>query len=142
MSLPENIVNEARSWKGTRFQHQGRLKGQGVDCVGFISEVAKNVGLLDVEIPADYAPTEDGKIMLQLLREHMELVEEMQPGDVIALCDPALREPSIPRHLAFVTEIRLNTTLICHASEHGVREHRMDGAWLKRIHSIWRLKNA
>lgn len=140
--LAQQIVEEARSWKGTRFVHQGRVKGLGVDCVGFISEVAKNVGLLDVEIPADYRPREDGQIMLRLLREHMKPVRKMQPGDVIALCDEALRNKDIPRHLAFVTEVKDHTTFICHASAKGVVEHRTDQSWLDRIHSVWRLKRA
>lgn len=142
MNLAERIVAEARTWKGTRFQHQGRLKGLGVDCVGFISEVAKNAGVTGVEIPANYRPHEDGVIMLRLLRDHLELVEEMQPGDVIALCDEAVREPTIPRHLAIVTEIKPQTTFIIHASQHGVLEHRLNSLWLRRIHSIWRVKDA
>jgi len=142
MSIAENIVNEARTWKNTRFVHQGRLKQIGVDCVGFISEVAKNAGVLGIDIPSDYRPHEDGEIMLRLLRDHLELVDEMQPGDVIALCDEALQNEDIPRHLAIVTEVKPHTTFVIHASQHGVREHRMDGQWLKRIHSIWRIKHA
>lgn len=139
-TLAQRIVDAARSWKGTRFQHQGNIKGLGVDCVNFISEVAREVGVADLEIPKNYRPHEDGTIMLRLLREHMELVDEMQQGDVLALCDEALREPDIPRHLAFVTEIRPQTTMIIHASQFGVREHRTNAQWLKRVHSIWRIK--
>src|SRR5262245_4461171 len=111
------IVEEARTWKGTRFQHQGRIKGVGVDCVGFIAEVAKAVGI-DVKIPRDYRPHEDGLIMLALLRDHLDLVETPQAGDVLALCDEALRNKDIPRHLAFVTEVTPKTTFIIHASQH------------------------
>ena len=139
MSLPEKLVAAARTWKGTRFQHQGRLKQVGVDCVGFIAEVAREAGI-QVRIPSDYKPHEDGNLMLALLEHHMELVDSMRPGDVIALSDEALKDLNVPRHLAFVSEIRPRTTLIVHASQFGVREHRMDGHWLKRIHSIWRLK--
>lgn len=139
-TLAQRIVDAARSWKGTRFQHQGNIKGLGVDCVNFISEVAREVGVTDLEIPKNYRPHEDGTIMLRLLHEHMELVDEMQQGDVLALCDEALREPDIPRHLAFVTEIRPQTTMIIHASQYGVREHRTNAQWLKRVHSIWRIK--
>lgn len=138
--LPQRLVTSARSWRNTRWVHQGRLKGVGVDCVNFISEVAREAGL-GVDIPSNYRRHEDGVLLLRLLNEHMVLVDEMQPGDVIALCDQATREKNIPIHLAFVTEIRPQTTFIIEASEHGVREHRMDAAWLRRIHSIWRLKN-
>lgn len=139
-TLAQRIVEAARSWRGTRFQHQGNLKGLGVDCVNFISEVAREAGVTGLGIPKNYRPHEDGTIMLQLLREHMELVDEMQPGDVLALCDEALREPDIPRHLAFVTELRPQTTMIIHASQFGVREHRMNSMWLKRVHSVWRIQ--
>lgn len=142
MTLAENIVTEARTWKGTRFVHQGRIKSVGVDCVGFISEVAKDAGVLNLDIPSNYRPHEDGEIMLRLLNEHMVLVDEMEPGDVIALCDEALQKPDIPRHLAFVTEVKPHTVFIVHASSAGVREHRIDGLWRRRIHSIWRLKSA
>lgn len=141
MTLQERIVEEARSWNGTRFQHQGRIKGRGVDCANFVALVAKGAGL-PVEIPANYRPREDGTVMLRLLNEHMELItlEEVQPGDVMALCDESLRDPEIPRHLVFVSDVTPKTIFVVHASEHGVREHRTDSHWRKRIHSVWRLK--
>lgn len=41
MSDIENaIIQEARTWLGTPFKHQGRLKGQGVDCLGLLVGVA------------------------------------------------------------------------------------------------------
>ena len=138
--LAQRLVDAARSWRGTRFQHHGNIKGLGVDCCNFVSEVAREAGVVGLEIPKNYRPHEDGTIMLRLLNEHMELVDEMQPGDVLALCDEALREPDIPRHLAFVTELRPQTTIIIHASQSGVKEHRMNSAWLRRVHSIWRLR--
>jgi len=139
-TLAQRIVDAARSWKGTKFQHQGNLKGLGVDCVNYVTEVAREAGVSGLEIPKNYRPHEDGTIMLQLLNEHMVLVDEMQPGDVLALCDEALRDLDIPRHLAFVTELRPQTTMIIHASASGVKEHRMNSQWLKRVHSIWRIR--
>jgi hypothetical protein len=139
-TLAQRLVDAARSWRGTRFQHQGNIKGLGVDCVNFISEVAREAGVAGLEIPKNYRPHEDGTIMLRLLNEHMDLVDEMRPGDVLALCDEALRDPDIPRHLAFVTELKPQTTMIIHASAAGVKEHRMNAAWMRRVHSIWRIK--
>lgn len=140
--LSQRLVKEARSWKGTRFVHQGQTKGKGVDCAHFVALVARDAGIEGVNIPHDYRPREDGTVMLSLLREHMEMIEqsEMRPGDVLALCDEALKHPDVPRHLVFVSEVKPTTTFIVHASEHGVREHRTNAHWLKRIHSCWRLK--
>jgi hypothetical protein len=139
-TLAQRLIEEARTWKGTRFQHQGNIKNVGVDCVNFIASVAKDAGVKDLSIPRDYRPHEDGQIMLRLLTEHMEMVEEMQVGDVLALCDEACAKPEIPRHLVFVSDITPKTTFIVHASQHGVREHRINDHWRKRVHSIWRIK--
>lgn len=141
MTLADKIIKSARTWINTPFRHQGRIKGVGVDCVNFVSEVARESGI-EIEIPHNYRPHEDGTIMLKLLTEHMHIVEEAKPGDVLALCDEALRERGIPRHLVFVTEVTPKTTFIIHASERGVREHRTDASWIRRIHSIWRIKDA
>lgn len=140
--LAQRLVEEARSWKGTRFQHLGRIKHVGVDCANFISLVARDAGVQGVNIPDNYRRREDGTLMLSLLREHMEPIErsEIQAGDVLALCDETLNHPDIPRHLVFVSEVRPTTIFIVHASEKGIVEHRTNGHWLKRIHSCWRLK--
>ena len=139
--LTDNLVSEARTWRNTPFLHQGRLKGLGVDCAGFIALVAQNVGIT-VDIPSDYKPREDGRAMMQLLSRHLDFIptEEVQPGDVLALCDEALRDRDIPRHLAFVTQVTEKTLFIVHASERGVKEHRMNSHWNARIHSVWRIR--
>lgn len=140
--LAQRLVEEARSWKGTRFQHQGQIKGLGVDCANFVALVARDAGIKDVNIPHNYRPREDGTVMLRLLREHMEMIEQrdMQPGDVLALCDEALKHPDVPRHLVFVSDVTPTTVFIVHASEKGVLEHRTNLHWRSRIHSCWRLK--
>lgn len=140
--LSQRLVEEARSWKGTRFQHQGQIKGQGVDCANFIALVARDAGVKDVNIPRNYRPREDGTVMLNLLREHMEMIEQedMKPGDVLALSDEGLKHPDIPRHLVFVSEVTDRKTAIIHSSEAGVREHRINNHWRSRIHSVWRLR--
>lgn len=140
-TLAQRLVDEARTWKGTSFLHQGRLKGLGVDCAGFIGEVARNVGI-PVDIPSDYKPQEDGTVMMRLMSQHLDFIEtkDAQPGDVLALSEETGRAPDVPRHLAFVTEVTEKTAFIIHASRHGVREHRMDSAWNRRVHSAWRIK--
>lgn len=143
MTTGERIVAEARTWRNVPFLHQGRTK-LGVDCAGFVALVAQNAGLTYVQIPSDYKPQEDGTVMMRLMSQYLDFVptEEIRPGDILALCDEALRNPEIPRHLAFVTEVTEKTTFIVHASQHGVREHRMNSAWNRRINSAWRIKDA
>ena len=44
MVTREQIVAEARSWLGTRWQHQASTKGVACDCVGLVRGVAIEVG--------------------------------------------------------------------------------------------------
>lgn len=39
------IVAEARTWIGTPWRHQARVKGVGVDCIGFVGGVALALGV-------------------------------------------------------------------------------------------------
>jgi hypothetical protein len=144
MPTRADIVSEARSWLNTPFGHGQAVKGRMVDCAHYIEAVNINAGVTaEPQITEPYRRREDGTVMLRLLKEHLELItiEEAEPGDVIALIDSRLTSPDIPRHLAFMTERRSDGVIrIIHASEHGVREHRMDGHWLRRIHSVWKVK--
>lgn len=46
--LRQAIVAEARTWKGTKFQHQGRLKGIGIDCIGLLFGVGRALELVNI----------------------------------------------------------------------------------------------
>jgi cell wall-associated NlpC family hydrolase len=49
--LSLRIVTEARSWVGTRFQHQGDVKGVGIDCVMLALRVYQAAGVLPADFP-------------------------------------------------------------------------------------------
>jgi cell wall-associated NlpC family hydrolase len=138
----QDIVTEALSWVGTPFGHQQRLKGVQVDCVNFIAEVAKATRATpDVDFERNYKQRADDSGMLDELTKYMVPVgslEEALPGDVIALCDEQLKRPDKPRHLGFLTTQDRYPKMV-HASERGVRHHRIDLKFRRRIHSIWRV---
>lgn len=137
---PEDVIIEARSWVGTPWLHQGTLKDLGVDCAGFVEGVCVNVGLpVSPDFTRDYKRREDGTVMLQILGELCEYtMGEMRVANVVAFHDNRAKE--IPRHLAFVSQVLPQTNYIIHASERGVVEHRMDTSWLRKIHSVWRIR--
>lgn len=145
----EQIVDIARTWLGTPWMHQGGSKERGVDCEGFVENVFKEAGYIEVlGAVRNWRRREDGSLMLALLNEHLDLVNgsinEAQPGDILAFCDADLRQPQIPRHLGIYTGQRGDGVhYVIHVGNetHGVVEHRMDARWLKRIHSIWRVRN-
>ena len=47
-------VDEAISWVGTPYHHQGRVKGGGVDCGQFLALVFEGAGITPEIVPEDY----------------------------------------------------------------------------------------
>ena len=154
MATREDIVREAREWINTPWAHQQNIKGLACDCEGFNEGVAVNVGITGLAVVArNYRRSEDGSLMLKILQENLEFVtgsdtreapdmSEVQAGDIVAFSDEQLRRPDKPCHLGIISERRPDGVLkVIHASEHGVREHRMDARWLRRIHSVWKVKD-
>lgn len=96
----KKIVNEARTWIGTPFKHQGRLKGIGVDCVGLVIGVAKELNLSDFDT-INYSRVPNVELMGSLLNEHLiEIpVDEAIMGDIFWI-----KIKQHPQHLAIKSE--------------------------------------
>lgn len=146
LPIGDKIALEAESWIGTPFRHQGNIKGRAVDCANFIKAcmvAALGAGALRLvepnEIPNNYRRCEDGVELLRWLSYCLDIVPTSQRarGHVLALCDDNLREEDVPRHLVIVQEVTQATTFIIDATAQGVRRHRMDARWMRRVHSVW-----
>jgi NlpC/P60 family putative phage cell wall peptidase len=131
------IVAEARSWLGTRFHHQGRLKGVGVDCAGLVVGVAEAMGMT-VQDQSDYSRFPDGEMLEQVCDQQMTRVplSEIQPGDILLM-----RFEQDPQHLAIVGDYEFGGLSIIHSyiQARGVVETRLDDAWLGRVFAAYRL---
>ena len=66
----KEILNEANTWIGTPFKHQGRLKGVGVDCYGLLIEIGRHFNLSDYK-SGGYNKQPDSKRMLNALNENL-----------------------------------------------------------------------
>lgn len=88
----EKIVDVARSWIGTPYRHQARVKYKGVDCAMLVAGIALESGIID---KFDYNPiyTQDWhnhrneEMLLATLDyfgcEEIDL-EQAKPGDIVA----------------------------------------------------------
>ena len=108
--LRARIVAEARSWLGTPFRHQGRLKGVGCDCAGLVIGVARALGLSDVDVTA-YGREPDERRVLRIMAEQLrpKAMAGMRPGDVLLLA-----APRAACHMGIVAE-RLGHPSLIHA---------------------------
>lgn len=147
MSLKQQIVQEARTWLGTAFHHQGRLKKTehhhgGCDCLGLIVGVAQSLDLktkygvpihrLDQQ---NYTPIPDGHNLEMQLAQNFSKKEiaKISPGDLALLAFA-----KTPQHLAIVGEIQNRLTLIHAYSTIGfVCEHTLDAKWHRRVVSLY-----
>lgn len=144
------IVAEARSWIGTPFHHQGRLKRHaqckgGVDCLGLLVGVVQALQLPThlsdrnhraYDIP-HYGHRPDGSVLHQALLQHLDAVPlaEMQAGDVL-LC----RFDHNPQHLGIVGdyENQQHSLIHAYAPVRKVVEHYLDALWRKRVVGVFR----
>ena len=108
------IVEAARQWIDTPFHHQARLKGVGVDCVGLVIGVARELALVPQDLDVlGYPRTPDGTSLMATMRQHMTEIDRaaMQPGDVIVVSFD-----KDPQHLAILGNYRHGGLSIIHAA--------------------------
>lgn len=143
---PKQIVAQARTWLKTPFHHQGRLKHKGVDCIGLIVGVMKELELSDdtgkllysYDVNG-YSVTPDGYTLKATLDKHFNVI----PIDEIALADILLfRFNKNPQHVAFVTDRADGAIgiLHCYSTSHYVVEHILDKSWRRLIVAAYRFK--
>lgn len=114
MITRQQIVESAREWIDTPFHHQARLKGVGVDCVGLVIGVARELALINATFDVvGYPRVPDGTSLMQIVREHMTEIprERMQVGDVIVVSFD--RDP---QHLGILGDYRHGGFSIIHAA--------------------------
>ena len=131
------VVARARSWCGTRWQHQGRLQGVGVDCVGLIAEAGRDV--LSVDEAANYQRRPDGVTLKAKLEQYLTPIAlaDIQPGDVLLFATSGR-----PDHVGLVGDYPAAGELsLIHAyvKLRKVVEHRLDDHWKRQAVAAYRI---
>ncbi|WP_233343629.1 C40 family peptidase [Burkholderia cepacia] len=124
MVTRQQVVDEARTWAGTRWQHQGRLKGIGVDCAGLVVCALRNVGI-EVDDVDGYPRRPDGSL-LEVVRRQTEPTSDWRAGDVVLM-----HWDNDPCHLGILTSP--STIIHAYAMAREVVEHDLDDHMLSHI---------
>jgi len=109
----EDVVAEARTWVGTKYSHQARIKGVGVDCIGVAIGTARALGLVEPDFDIKgYTMQPDGT-MLAHCDKYMTRVDraDMQPGDIVVI-----EFIGDPQHFGMLVDYRHGGLGIVHAS--------------------------
>lgn len=122
------IIEKAREFINTPYEHQGRLRGIGIDCCGLIICVAHELGISDYDI-GQYDRWADGVDLIKEFTSECNPINDWEPGDILVFTIG-----KIPRHCGIVGSKDGNVTLIHAYSTIGrCVEHNLDKVWLDRI---------
>lgn len=129
-----DVIMAAQGWMGTPFHHQGRLRGVGVDCIGLVVGVGRELGVLPAHADRrDYARDPSG-ILLPETRTHLD---EIEIADITPGCVLLMRWFAEPQHAA----IYAGDSIIHAAQTFGrVVSHRYAEKWQKRTTHAFRFR--
>jgi cell wall-associated NlpC family hydrolase len=127
--LRRQIVTTARKLVGTRFHHQGRVPGLGLDCVGLVAVVGRSLGLFDYDV-TDYARLPHEAAMRAHIRAAgFRETDKARAGDVALM-----RFTREAQHVGILTGPGTECSLIHAWMQAGrVVEHRLDDQWRGRM---------
>ena len=134
MTTARDVVDEARGWIGTRWQHQGALRGVGADCVGLLVGVAHALGIADarddMRDPAlrGYGRIPNPALLTEAASRYLDATTECVLGGVVLM-----RFTAHPTHFAIVSSLQPISIVHAYAQARRVVEHRLDDLWVSRI---------
>lgn len=93
------VIEIAKSFIGTPYHHQGRVKGLrgGIDCCGLIICVAWELGISDYDIDG-YSMVADGVDLTREFETNCQRVAQGRPGDIALI-----RVAGVARHCAILS---------------------------------------
>lgn len=126
MTTRAEFIAQTRTWLGTPYHHQGRVKGVGVDCIGLLVCVAGELGIDCSDVPTNYsrAPDADGLFRALESSGHVAPTRDPKPGDIAFF-----RIRRQPTHFGLLTDYGF----IHSDAGFGVVEVPLDDKWRARI---------
>jgi cell wall-associated NlpC family hydrolase len=145
------IVKQARTWLGTKYHHQGRLKKStncsgGVDCIGLVIGVADELNICDANgcllskyNRTGYSMYPEGEKLAHSIATHLSSVEldKMQVGDILLF-----KFWKEPQHVGILSEYPTGGfgLIHCNSSSDTVVEQPLSDAWRRMITHVYRFK--
>jgi NlpC/P60 family putative phage cell wall peptidase len=138
----EQVVALARVWLGTPYHHQASVRGVGVDCLGLLRGVWRDLYGREPEALPDYArgvaELAAGEPLLAAARRHLLGVaaRDMRPGDVLLF---RWQRTTPVKHVGILT----TPTTLLHAVEgRTVAEEPFAPCWRRRLAAAFRFPPA
>jgi cell wall-associated NlpC family hydrolase len=145
------IVKQARTWLGTKYHHQGRLKKSanclgGVDCIGLVIGVANELSICDIQgnllslqDRTGYSMNPEKEKLAESFSSHLSLIsqEQMQVGDILLF-----KFWKEPQHIGILSTYPTGGFGIihCNSSSGSVVEQPLSDTWRRMITHVYRFK--
>jgi len=139
--MRSDVVESARGWLGTRWQHQASVKGVGTDCIGFIAGVALECGSVDAAryfATPEYRSYGRDPLPAMLRGACADLMDAIPISQALPADIYCMRFAADPMHFAFLSTH--DHIIHAYAKARRVVEHRLDALWSGRIMSAYRLR--
>jgi cell wall-associated NlpC family hydrolase len=126
MPSNDDVVACARSFLGVRYRHQGRSREHGIDCIGLLVMVARELELVPHDFDVNGYPRMPDGTLFDLLGAHLAA-----GGDVtLAGSVLAMEFGGEPHHTGIASDIGV---IHVYAQVRRCVEHRLDARWLARV---------
>lgn len=145
------IVTQARTWLGTKYHHQGRLKKSdrcsgGVDCIGLVIGIINELEICDAAgcllskyDRTDYSMSPQTTKLAECFDLHLDLIDlaEMKAGDILLF-----KFWQNPQHVGIVSNYPTEGLGIIHCNSNSscVVEQPLSDTWRRMITHIYRFK--
>lgn len=136
------VVERARAWIGTPYEHQSSCRGAGTDCLGLLRGLWREMFGPEPEVVPAYTPdwseTGGAEDLLVASSRHLRRVrrDAAVPGDVLVL---RMRDGGPAKHVGILADAPDGHRTLIHAySGHGVVESPLTPAWSRRVAGVFR----
>lgn len=145
------VVTQARTWLGTKYHHQGRLKQSvncagGVDCIGLVIGIINELGICDNNgyllskyDHNDYSRQPQTTKLAECFDLYLDEVDiaDIKSGDVLLF--KLWKEP---QHVGIVSDYPTGGfgLIHCNSSSGSVVEQPLSDTWVKMITNAYRFK--
>ncbi len=132
-----DIIGLARLWIGTPYHHQASRLGAGVDCIGLVRGVWRDIHGREPEaLPGysrDWAEATGAETLIEAARRHLVEIDiaSARPGDALIF---RYRPRSVAKHAGILGTSAAGSLTLIHAVEGApVAEVPLGPWWLRRI---------
>jgi cell wall-associated NlpC family hydrolase len=150
--LGDLVVKQARTWLGTKYHHQGRLKKSvncagGVDCIGLVIGIINELNICDNQgyllskyDRTDYSNSPQTTKLAECFSSCLDSIDitEIIPGDILLF-----KFWQEPQHVGIVSNYPTGGLglIHCNSSSGSLVEQPLNNNWIRMITHAYRFRN-